>query len=255
MPVILVNNLEFDKSNHYYYCSLAELIKVASHVGEGGKLSAYVMEIRDERNKLIKRFKAFKKLEFELSDFYDNILKERIPCIVIEPNEASKLNLGKNYKIALIVTRYNGSVLFPFEVRQVGYGSERIAEELSKIEESLLIFIVEQPILNEAMGFLYDSHNRLQEADIEGARTAVRNSLQVLKDKFVQKIIIMEEAKDFRNNIDKLIGALMNFVHYGGPHPGPTPRATTEMVIDITIRVVGYLAKNIEDQTIKLKDI
>jgi hypothetical protein len=44
------------------------------------------------------------------------------------------------------------------------------------------------------------------------------------------------------------------FVVYGGPHPGPAPRTSTEMVFSTTVDLLKYLIKMLEDGTIMLRD-
>lgn len=46
------------------------------------------------------------------------------------------------------------------------------------------------------------------------------------------------EVKDFPDRLRKLIKALENLVAPGGPHPGPAPRTTTEMVLEIMTALV-----------------
>ncbi|MDI6811886.1 MAG: hypothetical protein QMD80_09550, partial [archaeon] len=207
---------------------------MAPQIKKGGKITFYLVEVRDEGNKLIKRFKPFKESKLEVGEFWSSIYSEWVSCIMIPESEASKLNIGRNYKVGIIISKYNNKSLLPFEIKSVGYDSERIAESLSKLEKSLLTLIVEQQFLNEAASFLYDSYVRLEENDVEGARTSIRKSLDTLRDDFTPQIVIVEEAKNFQGKIKKLIDSLRGLVHYGGPHRGPAPRASTEVVISIT---------------------
>ena len=101
---------------------------------------------------------------------------------------------------------------------------------------------------------MLDAYLRLEENDIEGARTSIRKSLDILKADLVTKIEVVAEAKDFPQNLKKLINGLREFVQYGGPHPGPAPRTTTEMILSMSIELIKYLAKAIESKVISLKE-
>lgn len=240
--------------NQAYYVSLWDLANITPHIKKEGEITFYLVEIRDERNKLIKRFKPFKELQLKTGEFYSSNFSKWIPCILIPESDAVKLNLGMNYEVGIIITKYDNRSLLPFELKTAGYDGGGIAESLSKLEKSLLTLIVEQPFLNEAASFLYDSYVRLEENDIEGARTSIRKSLDVLRDKFTPKIAVLEEATDFQGNIKKVINSLRKLVHYGGPHPGPAPRTSTEVVISITAELITFMAKSIESGTISLKN-
>jgi hypothetical protein len=102
---------------------------------------------------------------------------------------------------------------------------------------------------------LWDAYTRLEENDVEGARTSVRNSLSIIRDEFIPKIEVVEEAKDFPENLKNLVKRLADFTQYGGPHHGPAPRSTTEMIILMTIELIRYLAKMLEERTISLKSV
>ncbi len=127
-------------------------------------------------------------------------------------------------------------------------------EYFSKIEADLISLSLEQPTLNEAISYLWDAYFRLEENNVEGARTFVRNSLEVLGKKLVPKIKVVEESKDFPQRVGKLIKELTDFVHYGGPHPGPAPRTTTEMIISVTTELIRYFAKAIENKVISFEE-
>ena len=254
MPVIVVAEVvKFENGN--YYVDIDEVRSILPHIKEGGSLKLYVIEIRDENNKLVKRFKPFKELTLKVcSYFYYNYSSK---CICIPADLASDLNICVKYRVSAILTAYNGKPLLPFEVRPVKYEVASIAksilESLSRIEADLLLLSLEQAALNKAVSYLWEAHFRLEEGDVEGARVSVRNALQVLIDEFVPVIEVKEESKEFPNKLKGLISKLKEFVHYGGPHPGPAPRTTTEMVISMTVELIRYLAKALEVDTISVK--
>lgn len=253
MPAIMIETIRFDDRGRNFYVSLRELAERLPHIKEDGDIEFFVVEIRDERDKLIKRFKPFAKLRSKVGSYWDG--SRWNPVIYFSQDEASKLNLANNYRVALLLTEFNKNVLFPFELRAVGYYQpERILEGLSKIESELLLLNLKVPPLDQVVAYIWDSNCRLEENDIEGARTSLRNSLQVL-GKFISKVAPLAEAEDFKDNLGKLSRALAGFLHYGGAHPGPAPRRTTEMVMELTIAFVNYLAKAMEDKTIKLEEV
>jgi hypothetical protein len=161
------------------------------------------------------------------------------------------LSLAKRYAISIIVTEYNGEPVFPFEMKTLGYDSERIAKTMSKIEGKLLLLIVKNRILNEAVSYLFDSHSRLEENDTEGARTSLRNAIDIIRKKFIKNIRIenLEENRKFLKNLRRLTSILSEFFSYGGPHPGPAPRMTTEMIIGIVIDIMEYFLNYAEAHT------
>ena len=217
MPVVLVDNVKYSSITYIQevpageeglkklthvpveveeqgYCiNLRVVTDVVPHIQESETLTAYLIEIRDMHGKLVKRFKPFKQLEFRIGRFY--YINEWVKAIAFSEEQSSELNIGDNYKVAILLTRHNTKPLLPFEIKPVGYDAEKIVENLSNIEKSLITLVVEHSTLNKAIGYLYDSYTRLEENDVEGARTAVRNSLQVLRDEFLPEVIVTEEVE------------------------------------------------------------
>jgi hypothetical protein len=255
MPVIISSIVYFNSSEKYYYIDLEELTGVFPHIEESKKLKCYVVELKNEAGKLVRRFKPFKELVLRTSEYFSTSLNKRLPCIVIPEDMATQINVGNNYRITIVITAYDGKPFSPLELKLIGYDAERVLEHFSRIEATLLSLSLEQPILNKAVSYLWDAYARLEKNDVEGARTSIRNSLSTIRDEFIPKIEVIEEAKDFPENLESLVKSLAGFTHYGGPHPGPAPRTTTEMIILMTIELVRYLAKMLEDKTIFLKTI
>jgi len=252
MPIVMISSINFKDSR--YYIDLDELVSVFPHIDGSKNIKLYLVELRNETGKLVKRFKPFKELELKTATYWNESTKKLVPCIDLPEDVVSRFNIGKNYQVTIILSTYDEKPFLPLEIKHIGYGSEKVVEYFSKIEANLLSLSLEQPIFNNAISYLWDAYTRLEESDIEGARTSVRNSLQVLKDEFVPKIEVVEEAKDFPKNLKDLITQLTEFVHYGGPHPGVAPRTTTEMIILITIELVKYLAKSLESGVISLRE-
>lgn len=248
MPAIITSNIQFDTRTGYII-DLNELARAFPHVKAQKEAELYLVELRNEQNKLVRRFKPFKKLRLQTSEYWQEIIKEWIPCLLIPEDIASQFNIGRNYKVTVIIIKYDGKVFLPLEMRAVGYDVQKVLEYLSKIEADLLSLALEHPLLNEASSYLWDAHSRLEENDIEGARTAARNSLSIIQDKFLSKVTVAEgseEVSEFSNKLRKLTTDLRSLVQYGGPHPGPAPRTTTEMTISLAIELIRYLAKALE---------
>ena len=248
MPVIITSNIGFD-TDRGYTVDLNELSRAFPHIKAQKEAELYLVELRNEQNKLVRRFKPFKKLRLQTSEYWQEIVKEWIPCLLIPEDIASQFNIGGNYKVTVIIIRYDEKVFLPLEIRGVGYDVQKALEYLSKIEVDLLSLTLEHPLLNEASGYLWDAHFRLEENDIEGARTAARNSLSIIHDKLLSNVAVpenSEEVSEFVNKLRKLASDIRNLVHYGGPHPGPAPRTTTEMAISLAIELIRYLAKALE---------
>jgi len=251
MPAIMVSKVKFE--NGRYFIDLSGLVNVFPHISEGKNWKLYLIEVRNEMEKLVKRFKPFKEFELKTTTCWDELIKRWVPCLDLPEDIVSQFNIGENYQVITILTVYDGRPFLPLELKCVGYSSERAFEYFSKIEVELLSLSLEQPILNKAVSYLWDAYFRLEENDIEGARTSVRNSLDVLRKELVPEIKVVEESEFFPQKLEKLIKDLTEFVHYGGPHPGPAPRTTTEMVILMTVEFIRYLAKALESKVISLR--
>jgi hypothetical protein len=245
----------FNSLEKFYYIDLGELTRVFPHIEDNKELRCYVAELRNEAGKLVRRFKPFKELVLKTSEYFSTLLNKRLPCIVIPEDVATRINVGDNYRITIVITAYDGKPFLPFELKLIGYDAERVFEYFSRIEATLLSLSLEQLVLNKAVSYLWDAYTRLEENDVEGARASVRNSLSIIRDEFIPKIEVIEEAKDFLKNLKSLVDRLADFTHYGGPHPGPAPRSTTEMIILMTIELIRYLAKMLEERTISLKSV
>jgi len=248
MPAIMISNIEFDTARGYLI-DLNELSRAFPHIKGEGEVELYLVEIRNEQNKLVKRFKPFKKLQLQTTEYWQEIVKQWIPCLLISKDLASQFNIGKNYKVTIIIIKHAGRIFLPLEIKGIGYDIQKTLDYLSKIEADLLSLALDQPMLNEASSYLWDAYFRLEENDIEGARTAVRNSLSILDDKFLPSVIVpegSEEVTDFSNKLRKLTTNIKSFVHYGGPHPGPAPRTTTEMTMSLAIELIRYLTRALE---------
>jgi hypothetical protein len=254
VPVVFASNIEFNDFS--YYMNLRELGEVFPHIKEDKDVELYLIEIRNEQNKLVKRFKPFKRLQLKTKNYLYALTRKWIPCLYLPEEIVSRFNLGKNYKVACIITKYDAKIFLPLEVKPVGYDAQKFLEFFTKIEAGLLSLCLDQPILDKAVSYLWDAYFRLEENDIEGARASLRNSLEILKSEFLPKIKVSteQESSDFPNNMSKLINNIRSFLHYGGPHPGVAPRTTTELFLSLTIELIKYLAMLLDTKVVSLKE-
>jgi hypothetical protein len=132
--------------------------------------------------------------------------------------------------------------------------SQRVFEYISNVEVDFFLLSLYQPLLRGVLSELWDANVRLFEGDVEGARTSLRKALDLLLKNIVSRIESKEESKEFREYLTDLIKRVRKFVEYGGPHPGPAPRTSTEMFFSITVGLLKYLTKMLEDGTIVLRD-
>ncbi|MEM2111898.1 MAG: hypothetical protein QXX08_08495 [Candidatus Bathyarchaeia archaeon] len=248
MLAIIVSNVEFD---NFYYIDLRDLAEVFPHIKEDKDVELHLVEIRNEQNKLVKRFKPFKKLQLKTKTYWYEPTQKRLPCLLVPEEVASQFNIGKYYKVASIITKYDAKSFLPLEIKIVGYDAQKVLESFAKNETSLLSLCLDQPILNKAINYLWDAYFGLEENDVEGTRTSIRNSLEVLENDFLPKIKVLAEfeSSKFPNKLSKLINDIKGFLHYGGPHPGPAPRTTTEMTISLTVGLITYLGKALESKS------
>lgn len=253
MPAITVSNVEYD-SNLGYYINLSELSKIFPHMEKNRDIEVYLIEVRNEQGKLVKRFKPFEKLKLKIGEHYRYSDWEK--HLSIPRDLALELNIGRNYRLGIIISKYDNRPILPFELKALNYDSQRLIEFLSEIEVKLLSTCVNLQMLNKALSYLWDAWSRLEENDVEGARMAIRNSLEVMEREFLKNITIsrgIDESKDFLDRLRKLIVDLKGFLHYGGPHPGPAPKSSTEMILSLSLDILTYLSKFYQDGIIIMR--
>ena len=238
MPVVFASNIE-----------------VFPYIKEDRDVKLYLIQNRNEQNKLIKRFKPFKKLRFKTKTYWYAPLEKLMPCLYLSKEIVSQFNLGKSY-IACIITKYDAKTFLPLEVKPIGYDAQKFLEFFTKIEASILSLYLDRPALDEAVSYLWNAYFRLEENDIVGARVSLRNLLEILENEFLPKIRISTEqdSSEFPNDMNKLINNIGSFLHYGGPHPGVDPRTTTELFLSLTIELIRYLAMLLDTKAIFLKE-
>jgi hypothetical protein len=109
--------------------------------------------------------------------------------------------------------------------------------------------------LQQTVNYFLEASMLYEEGRIEDARTNLRKSLEVLA-KLREKVKPVQgrEVEDFGKRLENLIRGIKGFVDYGGPHLGPKPRPTTEMVFNVIVELVKMSSLNLAEKNITLGD-
>ncbi|MCC5998165.1 MAG: hypothetical protein LM573_03725 [Thermofilum sp.] len=259
MPAILTARIQYYQRDSFYYIDISNLIKLLPHLINANAFKTFIVEVSNDEGKLLKRFKPFMEQILEKGSLYfENYFTE---ILRIPPDIADQLNLGNGYTITLIVAEYSKQTntskmipLLPMEIKFLDKDSQRVFEYIPKVEIDFFLLSLYQQLLRGVLSVLWDANVRLFEGDVEGARTSLRNALDLLLKNIVSRIESKEESKEFQGYLEDFVKKLRKFVEYGGPHPGPAPRTSTEMVFSITVDLLKYLTKMLKDGTIMLRD-
>ena len=249
MPVLLVKEVEWD--GEAYSLSLEEVSSLLPHLRYNDSLTISILEIRNERNKPIVKFKPLKRIKKIVITYYAATYKRSVTCLRFRPSEAAELNIANNYRIVLLIIEHNGRPILPLELKPIGYEAEDIVHTIEKIEPILIS--ITQPELQETVDLLLQASMFESEGRTEDVRTYLRKSLEALTK--IRKKIKPEpgkETEDFGRRLENLIRGIRGFVDYGGPHLGPAPRFTTRMVFNMIIELVKMLAHNIAEGTLTI---
>jgi len=251
----------YKRVDNIYCFDINELIKEFPHLNECKTMEGYLLEIKNERNTLIKVFKPPKKLQLSVGRVYSTNKRGYQYYLVISNETAIKFGLGKDYRLIVLLMKHDNKTLSPFEIRQIGYYNvEKPLHYVNSIKEMLDLLSIDQLELQTAVKYTFDSHLRLQEGDIEGARASLRKSLEALMSflKIVEVVkteeAIEEESAKFPSKMRALISRMQDLLHYGGAHLGPAPKTTTEMLFHMTVDVLKGLAKLIDKNLIVIKE-
>ncbi|RLF81033.1 hypothetical protein DRN38_02980 [Thermococci archaeon] len=269
MPVLGEFNVQFGTfwgwDTGEYYFDISSLIEKFPHLKECKTMEGYLLEIKDEFGKVITVFKPPKKLQFLFRTKTVYAKTSNTPhihhCLIIPKEISYKLGIGKDYKITVLLMKHDGNVLLPFEIKQMGhYGTDEVyVHSIKEMKEIIDLLSIEQSELQRATEYAFDSYLRLQEGDIEGARTSLRKSLEALMG-FLKKIEVVkteeaieEESMKFPSKMRALINKMQDLIHYGGAHLGPAPKTTTEMVFHMSVDILKGLAKLIDNRVITVQ--
>jgi hypothetical protein len=239
MPFALVGKLRW--SGKDYELSIEELHRIIPHVKDGDLLTFIIFEIKNEHDELVMRPKPLTRTCKKVVSRY----------LKFSVDEASELNIGNNYKLTILITEHNNKPLLPFELKCGRSVPKEIEKSLKRIETNLLS--ITQPELQQTVNYLLNANVLYENGYIEDARTSLRRSIEALskiRDKI--KPVKGREDEDFGKRLENLIKSVKSFVDYGGPHLGPAPKPTTEMVLNIIVEIVKMLSNNIAEGNITL---
>ncbi|MEM2637526.1 MAG: hypothetical protein QXL15_04185 [Candidatus Korarchaeota archaeon] len=247
MPLILVKTLMYNGESKSYYLPVKELKKAYPHVAAGDPVKFIILEVKNERNEVVKKFEIVKEknLENERADNKGSLV------LKFSTEELSELGIAQNYKIAIYILSVKDMFLFKHEIKAIGHEAEKLAQELTPFETELSAMCI--PGLEEAARYLRDARRLYEQGKIENSRVNLRKAIESLKS-FIPSIkpVPRKEDKNFVSMVDKLLDAYRSFVNYGGPHIGPTPRPTTEMVIEGIRSIIKMILENIEEKNIEV---
>jgi hypothetical protein len=250
MPVLMVSRIDF--LNGYYCIDISALKYTFPQIEEGKDLNIFLIEVRDEKNKIIKKFALFKE---QLYMKILNIPGTELYYICLPTEISDKLGIGQYYKIVFIITKYDNKPFVSEYIKYIGNGSEKYQKLFKNIETMLLILLyyIDYNTLREAANYVLDAYIKLKKGNIEDSRTSLRKALETLEEIFNYEIKVSEiESKEYPKYICKLIKALKNFVNYGGPHKGPAPEHTTKFILYVTKKLIEHLSYSIYNKVISI---
>ena len=269
MPVLMVSKIDFLEfhSDEYkekglpkgFYCiNISDLIEIFPHIENGKDVDIFLIEVRDEKNEIIRKFAPFEKpLRSKILYLSPKSLKYPIRgwYILLPPNISNELSIGQNYKVVFIITKYDNNPLAPEYIKYVDDGSEKYRKLFKNIEIKLLtlLYSIDNRTLHEAIIYVLNAYHKLKNKEVEDSRTWLRKALETLEEIFNYEIKVSEiESKEYPKYICKLIKALKNFVNYGGPHKGPAPEHTTKFILYVTEKLLEHLSYSIYKRVISI---
>ena len=246
--------MEWSKVSKTYCVNLRELHSIIPHLKIGDSLGISIIEVRNEHRNLVKKFKPKKEI-MKVSPlpppYYTGPQFESRLSLNFSPDRASELNIGNNYHVCLLITEHNGKSILPFELKCIGPSSQEVANYFDKIDVDLMS--IAQPELQETVNYLLEASALDKEGRIEDVRMNLRKALEALA-KIREKIKPLpgKETEDFGKRLERLIQGIKGFVDYDGPHLGPTPKPTTEMVFNMTVETLKMISQNILEGNISV---
>jgi hypothetical protein len=245
MPVLMVSGIDF--LNGYYCIDISDLKDTFPHIEAGKDVDIFLIEVIDEKDKIIKKFEPFKKpLRLKILEYFDLPILKYYICL--PTNISDELGIGQNYKVVFIITKYDNKPLVPGYIKYVGYDSEKYQKLFKNIGTKLLtlLYSIDNETLHEAIFYVFKAYHKLKNKEIEDSRTWLRKALETLEKIFNYEIkVSKDESEEYPKYICKLIKALKNFVNYGGPHKGPAPEHTTKFILYVTKKLIEHLSYSI----------
>jgi hypothetical protein len=243
MPVLMVSEIDF---LYGYYCINISALKYTFPQIEADKyVNIFLIEVRDEKNKIIKKFAPFKE---QLCMKILNIPGTKLYFICLPTDISDELGIGQDYKVVFIITKYDNKPLAPEYIKYIGEGSEKYQKLFKNIGIKLLtlLYSIDNDTLRGAANYVLNAYHKLKNREIEDSRTWLRKALEKLEEIFDYEIkVSKDESEEYPKYICKLIKALKNFVNYGGPHEGPAPEHTTKFILYVIEKLIEHLSYSI----------
>ncbi len=130
---------------------------------------------------------------------------------------------------------------------------KNLPRALKKIEVNL--FSITQPELRKTVNYLLEASMFEKQGRIEDVRTYLRKAIETLiniRNKI--KVAPGKEVEDFGRRLENLLKSIKSFVDYGGPHLGPAPKPTTDMVFNVIVEIVKMPSHNMAEGNITIGD-
>jgi len=244
MPVLMSSIIYF--SEGYYCIDILNLKLKFPHIEAGKDLDIFLIEVRDENNKIVKKFAPFKEpLHLKILEKGKHLPRY---FICLPTNISDQLGIGHNYKAVFIITKYDNKPLASEYVKYIGEGSEKYQKLFKNIGIKLLtlLYSIDNDTLRGAANYVLNAYHKLKNREIEDSRTWLRKALEKLEEIFDYEIkVSKDESEEYPKYICKLIKALKNFVNYGGPHEGPAPEHTTKFILYVIEKLIEHLSYSI----------
>jgi len=246
----MVSSIDFLNGSYCIYISA--LRNTFRQIESGKDLDIFLIEVMDEKDKIIKKFELFKE---QLCMKILNIPGTELYFICLPTHISDELGIGQDYKVVFIITKYDNKPLAPEYIKYIGEGSEKYQKLFKNIGIKLLtlLYSIDNDTLHEAIIYVLNAHRKLKNREIEDSRTWLRKALEKLEEIFDYEIkVSKDESEEYPKYICKLIKALKNFVNYGGPHEGPAPEHTTEFILYVTEKLIEHLSYSIYNKVISI---
>ena len=248
----MVSSIDF--LNGSYCIDISALRNTFRQIESGKDLDIFLIEVMDEKDKIIKKFELFKKpLRLKISGYFSLPTSKYYICL--PTNISDELGIGQDYRAVFIITKYDNKPLAPEYVKYIGEGFEKYQKLFENIGTKLLtlLYSIDNDALHEATIYVLNAYRKLKNREIEDSRTWLRKALEKLEEIFDYEIeVSKDESEEYPKYICKLIKALKNFVNYGGPHEGPAPEHTTEFILYVTEKLIEHLSYSIYNKVISI---
>jgi len=264
MPILYTHNIMYGKVRYrrYSYSSpiyvnmfhiaIDDLLQAIPSLSAGDTLEGYIIAVHDERR--IPKYMPKPPIKIsKLVQEYEKSNGSWGLCLAFPEKEILEtINATQGYYVTFIFTLvdfYKGGagkvVLFPREFKLILEHDEinlRIYNTLSRISKHVLTMVFDDPILNKAVEYVLDAYLRYLNDDLEGTRMSLRNAIQIIRDDILDNVERIEGIEELAKKVKRIVKELYGMSCFGGPHPGPLPRISTEFLLVVVPELINYVA-------------